>query len=32
MIERLATSQADPGLRDDLAELADETTDELDHL
>ena len=29
---RLETSQADPGLRDDLAELAGETTDELDEL
>jgi prevent-host-death family protein len=32
LIERLGTSQADPGLRDDLAELAGETTDELDDL
>jgi prevent-host-death family protein len=29
---RLETSQADPGLRDDLAHLAGETTDELDDL
>lgn len=32
LIERLGTSQTDPGLRDDLAEVAGETTDELDHL
>jgi len=32
LIQRLETSQADPGLRDDLAELAGETTDELDDL
>ena len=32
LIKRLETSQADPGLRDDLAELAGETTDELDDL
>jgi prevent-host-death family protein len=32
LIERLDTSQADPGLRDDLADLAGETTDELDDL
>ena len=32
LVKRLDTSQADPGLRDDLAELAGETTDELDEL
>lgn len=32
LIKRLQTSQADPGLRDDLAELAGETTDELDEM
>jgi prevent-host-death family protein len=32
LMNRLETSQADPGLRDDLAELAGETTDELDDL
>lgn len=32
LVKRLETSQADPGLRDDLAELAGETTDELDEL
>lgn len=32
LIKRLETSQADAGLRDDLAELAGETTDELDDL
>ncbi|BBY95669.1 antitoxin [Mycobacterium gallinarum] len=32
LVRRLETSQADPGLRDDLAELAGETTDELDEL
>ena len=31
-VKRLQTSQADPGLRDDLAQLAGETTDELDEL
>lgn len=30
LIRRLATAQADPGLRDDLAELAGDTTDDLD--
>lgn len=30
LIRRLATAQADPGLRDDLARLAGETTDDLD--
>jgi prevent-host-death family protein len=29
LIRRLAATQADPGLRDDLARLADETTDDL---
>ena len=29
LVTRLETSQADPGLRADLAELAGETTDEL---
>lgn len=29
MFRRLATSQADPGLRDDLARLAGDTTDDL---
>lgn len=28
-VRRLSTSQADPGLRDDLARLAGETTDDL---
>lgn len=32
LVKRLQTSQADPGLRDDLAALAGETTDELDEL
>ena len=32
LVKRLETSQADAGLRDDLAELAGETTDELDEL
>lgn len=32
LVNRLETSQADPGLRDELAELTDETTDELDGL
>ena len=32
LIRRLETSQADPGLRDDLAMLAGEATDELDDL
>ena len=32
LVNRLETSQADPGLRDDLAELAGESTDELDGL
>lgn len=32
LVKRLQTSQADPGLRDDLAELAGETTDDLDEL
>jgi prevent-host-death family protein len=32
LVTRLQTSQADPGLRDDLAELAGETTDELHDL
>lgn len=32
LIKRLETSRADPGLRNDLAELAGETTDELDDL
>ena len=32
LIKRLETSQADPGLRDDLAELGGETTDELNDL
>lgn len=32
LVKRLQTSQADPGLRDDLAQLAGETTDELDEL
>ncbi len=31
-MKRLETSQADPDLRDDLAELAGETTDDLDPL
>ncbi|CAN5868181.1 type II toxin-antitoxin system Phd/YefM family antitoxin [soil metagenome] len=30
LIELMARSQADPGLRDDLARLAGETTDDLD--
>lgn len=29
---RLKANQADPGLRDDLANLAGETTDELDEM
>jgi prevent-host-death family protein len=29
LVRRLATAQADPGLRDDLARLAGETTDDL---
>jgi prevent-host-death family protein len=29
LLRRLAVAQADPGLRDDLARLAGETTDEL---
>ena len=29
LVRRLAVCQADPGLREDLAELAGETTDEL---
>lgn len=29
LVSRLATAQADPGLRDDLARLAGETTDDL---
>ncbi|BBZ18607.1 type II toxin-antitoxin system Phd/YefM family antitoxin [Mycolicibacterium gadium] len=32
LVKRLETSQADFGLRDDLAELAGETTEELDEL
>ena len=32
LVKRLQTSQADPGLRDDLTQLAGETTDELDEL
>ncbi|MFI5509125.1 type II toxin-antitoxin system Phd/YefM family antitoxin [Mycobacterium sp. NPDC051804] len=32
LVKRLETSRADPGLRDDLADLAGETTDELDEL
>lgn len=32
LVERLRDSQADPGLRDDLARLAGETTDDLDAL
>ena len=32
VLKRLETSQADTGLRQDLAELAGETTDELDEL
>ncbi|MCV7298275.1 type II toxin-antitoxin system Phd/YefM family antitoxin [Mycobacterium barrassiae] len=32
VIQRLQTSQADPGLRDDLTQLVGETTDELDDL
>ena len=30
LVRRLAGAQADPGLRDDLARLAGETTDDLD--
>ncbi len=30
LFQRLATTRADPGLRDDLARLAGETTDDLD--
>ena len=30
LVRRLAVAQADPGLRDDLAALAGDTTDELD--
>ncbi len=29
LVDRLATAQADPGLRDDLARLAGDTTDDL---
>lgn len=29
LVRRLATAQADPGLRDDLARLAGDTTDDL---
>lgn len=32
LVKRLESNQADPGLRDDLAELAGATTDELDAL
>jgi antitoxin (DNA-binding transcriptional repressor) of toxin-antitoxin stability system len=32
LVTRLESSQADPGLRDDLAELAGEMTDELGEL
>jgi prevent-host-death family protein len=32
LVQRLQTSQADTGLREDLAELAGETTDDLDSL
>ena len=32
LVRRLATAQADPGLRDDLARLAGETTVDLDPL
>lgn len=32
LVKRLETSQADPGLRDDLAEIAGDTTDDLDEL
>ena len=32
LVKRLETSQADAGLREDLAELAGETTDDLDEL
>jgi len=32
LVRRLAASQADPGLRDDLQRLAGETTDDLDPL
>jgi prevent-host-death family protein len=32
LMRRLATAQADPGLRDDLARLAGDTTDDLDPL
>lgn len=32
LVQRLRTSQADPGLREDLARLAGETTDDLESL
>ncbi len=32
LVKRLETSRADAGLREDLAELAGETTDDLDEL
>lgn len=32
LVKRLQISEADPGLRDDLVELAGETTDDLDEL
>lgn len=32
LVRRLQTSQADPGLREDLARLTGETTDDLDPL
>jgi hypothetical protein len=32
LVKRLETSQADAGLREHLAELAGETTDDLDEL
>jgi prevent-host-death family protein len=32
LVRRLRTARADPGLRDDLARLAGETTDDLDPL
>jgi len=32
LVQRLGASQADAGLREDLAELAGETTDDLDAL
>jgi prevent-host-death family protein len=31
LVRRISTAQADPGLRDDLARIADETTDDLGH-